>query len=235
MNLSLVIPCYNESANLPRLVSRCKELCQAPAIEVVLVDNGSTDDTPAVMARLLDGQQAVRAIRVPVNQGYGHGILEGLRAARGDILGLTHADLQTDPMDVLVAARLYKDSPSPQSLFVKGRRYGRPPADVAFTAGMAVFESLLLRARFVDINAQPTLFPRSFFETWKNPPQDFSLDLFAYYQAQRAGLTVQRIPVHFGKRAHGVSNWNVGWAGKWRFIKRTVSYSLKLRRELSSS
>jgi hypothetical protein len=100
---------------------------------------------------------------------------------------------------------------------------------------MAVFESLLLRTPFVDINAQPTIFPRSFFETWRNPPKDFSLDLFAYYQAHRAGLTVRRIPVHFGKRAHGVSNWNVGWSGKWRFIKRTVSYSLKLRRDLSGS
>ena len=97
---------------------------------------------------------------------------------------------------------------------------------------MSAFESALLGMPLWDINAQPTLFTRAFFETWDTPPHDFSLDLYAYYQARRQGLKVFRFPVRFGPRAHGVSHWNVNWAAKRKFIRRTVNFSLELKRSL---
>lgn len=232
LSLSLVIPCYNEAANLPLLVARLRETFLDDRAEVVLVDNGSSDDSPAVLARLLAGQERIRSVRVEVNQGYGYGILTGLRAARGDVLGWTHADMQTDPQDALRGLALYDQAADPARLFVKGRRYGRPAADVAFTVGMSVFETVLMSRCMWDINAQPTLFPRAFFERWREPPHDFALDLYAYYQALRDGLRVQRFAVRFGERAHGSSHWNVNWQAKLRFIKRTVDFSLRLRQGL---
>lgn len=230
--LSLVVPCYNEAANLPLLVERCKACCASePELEIVLVDNGSTDDSSVVLARLLTGQTQIRSVRVELNRGYGYGILHGLRSARGDYVGWTHADMQTDPADVLRALPLLRTA-GREGVYVKGRRYGRPLGDRFFTAGMSLFETLLLRTPLWDINAQPNLFPQKFFASWFDPPHDFSLDLFAYYQARRAGLRLERIPVHFGKRAHGVSHWNVDWRSKWRFIKRTVDFSLGLRKAL---
>jgi glycosyltransferase involved in cell wall biosynthesis len=233
MKLSLVIPCYNEAANLPLLVPRCREVAQATGGEVILVDNGSKDATPSVLEALLAGQEGVRSVRVEVNQGYGFGILSGLRAAQGDVLAWTHADMQTDPMDVARGLEFFTSAADPKNLFVKGRRYGRPPGDVFFTMGMSVFETALLNTRLWDINAQPTMFSRAFFETWAQPPHDFSLDLYAYWKARHDGLTVSRFPVRFGARAHGVSSWNVNWAAKRKFIERTVSYSLQLRKDIS--
>lgn len=230
MEFSLVIPCYNEAKNLPTLLTRCGELARAkPGLEIILVDNGSSDDTPSVLADLLPRHDGCRSIRVAVNQGYGFGILSGLRAARGEVLGWTHADMQTDPMDVLRGLALFEQSAVPQNLFVKGRRYGRPAGDVVFTIGMSLFESLLLGRRLWDINAQPTLFPRVFFENWRAPPHDFALDLYAYHNARQAGMMVARFPVLFGARLHGHSHWNVDWAAKWKFIRRTMDYSIKLR------
>ena len=235
MLLSLVIPCYNEAKSLPALAQRCAELTEAEAdCEVILVDNGSGDDTPAVMQAALAGKDRLRSTRVSVNRGYGFGILSGLAEARGDILGWTHADLQTDPMDALRGLEAFKTAADPGRLFVKGSRYGRPAADVAFTFGMSVFESVLLRRPLRDINAQPTLFPRSLYETWKTPPEDFALDLYAYVSAKAAGLEVARFPVRFGERVHGVSHWNVDWRSKVKFIRRTMDYSLRLQRELSA-
>lgn len=230
MKFSLVIPCYNEAANLPLLLERCREVAALPEHEVILVDNGSTDDSAAVLERLLPSYPGCRSVRVEVNRGYGHGILAGLGAARGALLGWTHADMQTDPQDALAAVALFEIHGS--ALFVKGRRHGRPLADVAFTVGMSIFETLLLRQRLWDINAQPTVFTRAFYQSWSNPPDDFSLDLYAYYQARRAGLEVKRIPVVFGERAHGVSHWNVNWAAKRKFIRRTLDYSLQLKQRL---
>ena len=230
MKFSLVIPCYNEAANLPLLLERCQKLAALPEVEVVLVDNGSTDESPAVLRNLLPSYPGCRSVRVEKNQGYGFGILAGLQAATGDILGWTHADMQTDPLDALLGLKIFEDNG--QAIFVKGRRCGRPLGDVVFTIGMSIFETMLLGKPMWDINAQPTMFSRGFFESWREPPFDFSLDLYAYYQARRSGLKVHRVPVLFGERAHGVSHWNVNWAAKRKFIRRTVDFSLQLRKSL---
>lgn len=229
LRLSIVIPCYNEAANLPLLIERCAAW---PDAEVILVDNGSTDDTREVMQRLLPTAPGCRGVHVGTNRGYGAGILAGLAEARGDIMGWTHADLQTDPRDALRAMALFRSHGL--NIFVKGRRRGRPLTDAFFTAGMSGFETLLLAVPMRDINAQPTMFNRGFFETWRAPPLDFSLDLYAYYHARVAGLRVHRFPVTFGRRAHGVSSWNVNRAAKWKFIRRTVLFSIRLRRTRES-
>jgi glycosyltransferase involved in cell wall biosynthesis len=230
MRMSLVIPCYNEEKNIPELLKRCIKAVQSPGVEVVLVDNGSTDGTSRILSELLPSHPGCRCVRVPVNKGYGFGILEGLRAAKGNVLAWTHADMQTDPVDVLKGLSFFEEHGD--SVFVKGRRFGRPWSDVFFTCAMGVFESFLLRLPLWDINAQPTMFSKSFFSTWENPPHDFSLDLFAYYQAKKQGLRVFRFPVYFGKRLHGVSHWNIDWKSKKKFIERTVRFSVQLRKDM---
>ena len=233
MKLSLVIPCYNEASNLPLLLERCATVAVEHQIEVILVDNGSTDNTAEVMSKLLVSYPGCRSIHVEKNQGYGFGILSGLNAATGDVLAWTHADMQTDPQDVLAGLAFFEKHGN--DIFVKGRRYGRPFGDVAFTVGMSLFETVLLGKPLWDINAQPTMFSRDFFQTWQDAPHDFSLDLYAYYQARQRQLPVYRFPVHFGERAHGVSHWNINWRAKRKFIQRTIEFSLKLRKGLNKS
>ncbi len=230
MRFSLVIPCYNEAENLPLLLEACKALADKPLVEVILVDNGSTDDTQTVLKKLLPQYKGCRSIHVEKNQGYGFGIVSGLKAAKGEILGWTHADMQTHPQDALRGLDLFEKYGD--DIFVKGKRYGRPFMDVFFTIGMSLFETLLLARPMWDINAQPTMFPRRFFDAWTTVPDDFSLDLYAYYQAQISGLKVKRFPVKFGERAHGVSHWNVNWAAKRKFIRRTVDFSLQLKKKI---
>ena len=231
--LSLVIPCYDEARNLPLLLQRLEDAFAGERdIEVVLVDNGSTDGTADIFGGLA-GHPFIRTARVEVNQGYGFGILAGLRAARGRFVGWTHADLQTDPADARRALAVIRRAPSAR-IYVKGRRHGRPLGDVVFTIGMTIFEVLLLRTRLWDINAQPNVMPRELFEAvGAEAPHDFSLDLFFYHAARRHRLRVVRFPVRFGPRAHGVSHWNVGFAAKRAFIARTIRFSLELRGRVS--
>lgn len=229
--ISLVIPCYNEAANLPLLLDRCKRLASQGSFEIILVNNGSTDNSAAVLERLLPSYTDCRSIHVPVNQGYGFGILAGLQVATGSILGWTHADMQTDPNDALAGVRFFEKYG--EDIYVKGRRIKRPISDNIFTVGMSIFESVLLRTTLWDINAQPNFFSRAFFESWKNPPHDFSLDLFVYFLAKHKGLKVYRFPVFFGKRAYGASHWNVNWAAKMKFIRRTIDFSFELKKRLT--
>jgi len=231
MRFSLVIPCFNEAENLPLLLERCKDLVVNRNVEVILVDNGSTDNTADLLLKLLPQYPGCRSVRVEKNQGYGFGILSGLRLAKGDILGWTHADMQTDPQDALRGLDLFNKHG--HNIFVKGRRYSRPFMDVFFTVGMSLFETLFLATPMWDINAQPTMFPRKFFDEWSSPPDDFSLDLFVYYQARSQGLNIRRFNVNFRERAYGVSHWNVNWGAKWKFIRRTIDFSIKLKKKIA--
>lgn len=232
--LSLVIPCYNEAMSLPSLIEKCQGMVGDSA-EIILVDNGSSDGTREILGPLEENESGLRSVRLEENAGYGGGILGGLEIARGEVLGWTHADLQTDPLDAITAYELFSRSENPANLFVKGARTGRPLADRIFTAGMAIFETIFMRTRMWDINAQPTLMPRSLYTAWQNPPGDFSLDLYAYYQAKTHDLEIQRIPVHFGTRTFGESHWNTGMVSRLRFIRRTLAYSWHLRKNLASA
>tara|TARA_B100000579_G_C22713050_1_gene795549 strand:- start:144 stop:845 length:702 start_codon:yes stop_codon:yes gene_type:complete len=228
---SLIIPCFNEARNIPLLLDHCSKLIESNDIEIILVDNGSTDDTQNVLRSTIQNYPGCRSIRVDKNKGYGFGILSGLRAAKGNILGWTHADMQTEPADFLIGLKFFEQHDDDE-IFCKGKRFGRPFFDIFFTVGMSIFETILLRSTMWDINAQPTMFSRKFFESWESPPEDFSLDLFAYFMAKRAKLKIIRFPVKFGDRAFGSSHWNISLSAKMNFIKRTLIYSFELRKNL---
>lgn len=228
MKLSIVVPCYNEEQNIPLILERFGEIIERDDIEVILVDNGSTDNSAQVLAELLPRYAFARTTSVEVNQGYGYGILQGLRKCRGEYIGWTHADMQTDPADILKALAIIEDEGG--LVYAKGRRKGRPLFDVFFTVGMSVFETCYLRKKLYDINAQPNVFPKVFFDSWENPPHDFALDLYALYMARRRKLKVVRFPVLFPERIYGESKWNTGLKAKWKFIKRTVEFSVNLKK-----
>ncbi|MEI2654312.1 MAG: glycosyltransferase [Microthrixaceae bacterium] len=231
---SIVVPCYNEAPNLPRLVERFGALRGGDdAWELVLVDNGSTDGSAEVLRRIADGPGMawLRVVTVaPPNVGYGHGIVTGLRAARGSLLAWTHADGQTPPADALRALDLLAASPAPERTFVKGRRRGRPWRDALFTAAMQSAARALLRVDLADINAQPKAFHRALLELAVDPPVDLSLDLYFFYLATRRGFAVRTFDVRFGARSHGASKWAFSWRSKARAVARALRYMRALSR-----
>ena len=96
MNLSVVIPVYNEVDNIVEILKRVQALKLAN--EIIVVDDGSTDGTRDVLKKL-DGKKKVRVILHECNQGKGGAVMTGLRAAQGDLLLIQDADLEYDPRD----------------------------------------------------------------------------------------------------------------------------------------
>lgn len=231
MKLSIVVPCYDEAENIPLILKRFAEVISRDDVEVLLVDNGSRDNSAEVLRELLPKYPFAKSICVKENQGYGYGIVQGLKACEGEFIGWTHADMQTDPADLLKALDIIEKNNDSEKIFVKGNRKGRPAFDQFFTSGMSVFETLYMGVKLYDVNAQPNVFSKKFFETWENPPKDFALDLYALYMAQKAGLQIERFEVVFPERIHGESHWNNGLSAKWKFIKRTMDFSRKLKKE----
>lgn len=230
MKLSIIIPCYNEAENIPLILEEYNKLLNNRTdIEVILVDNNSKDNTAEVLNKLAPKYHFLKIVFEPV-PGYGSTILAGLKHANNEYVGWTHGDMQTPPQNVISAFELMQSYNSRQDIYIKGKRYGRQLADKIFTLGMSLFETIYMGALLNDINAQPNIFHRSFFESWKNPPTDFSLDLYAFYKAKKEGLKIVRFAVPFLRRIHGTSAWNTGLASKWKFIKRTVKFSQRLKK-----
>lgn len=222
--IAIVIPCFNEEENLPRLIQHLESIIEVSKFSFVLVDNGSTDGSAEILRKVRNPK--IRVVPLDVNQGYGGGIQAGLMQCTSQFVGWMHSDLQTSPT-VLLGEQFQTAS----NTLIKGQRTGRRFLERLFTIGMAIIESLIFRQRLWDINGQPTIFPREWFEKFENPPKDFSLDLYLYVQARRSGLTIVRPRVEFGERFAGSSSWDSGFKSKVRFMKRTILYSIKLWRE----
>ena len=227
--LSVIVPCYNEEENIPLIVSKFNKILKESdeEIEVILVNNGSIDDSKNIFTQnISNSSQDIKVLNVEKNIGYGHGILSGLKIAKGDILSWTHADLQTDPRDIISALNEFKKHNDPL-LVIKGKRRNRNVLDAFFTWGMQVYCALKLNSRLNDINAQLKLFRRKFYEkNFKNPPLDFSLDLFLLINAKK----IKTVDIYFHKRKLGEAKGGGSIKGKIKLIKRTLSYIKKLKK-----
>lgn len=149
MKCSVVIPCYNEAENIPLILNRFQEvLADRDDVEVVLVNNGSTDNSHNVFESLIPKFPFARVVNVEVNQGYGYGILKGLENTTGDFLGWTHADMQTDPNDVVKAWTLIKKEGEGENVYLKGLRKGRSIFDLIFTIGMSFLKRFICGCRY---------------------------------------------------------------------------------------
>ena len=225
---SLVIPCYNESKNIVAILEKVKFSFNPKVIELIIVDNGSADDTQKLLKKNLKRYAFATSIKIPINIGYGHGIYEGLKSAKGEIIGWTHADQQTDPLDTLKGFEFFNIGENVENLFVKGTRKGRNYFDSFFTFGMSILSSIILRKLLWDINAQPNIFHKNFLINLENPPLDFSFDLYVLYKASKLKKTIRRFPVNFYDRIYGESKWNKNFQSKFKFILRNIKYIFKL-------
>jgi glycosyltransferase involved in cell wall biosynthesis len=226
--LSVVLPCYNEARGLAGILRRFAEVDAGQDYELLLVDNGSRDNTQEVLGQLLPEHPRARCVPIEINQGYGHGIYTGLQAARGELLAWSHADLQTDPGDVFRALARLEQSPAPERVLVKGHRYGRRVGERIISRGMEVVALLLLRRCLREINAQPKLFHRGLLQHLNAPPPGFNFDVYVLYRAVSNGWTVDSIPVQFPPRPYGQSNWAATWRSKCRTIAHSVAFMLRL-------
>lgn len=238
-DLSVVIPCFNEAENIEGCLRRIHEMVDTTdyLFEIIFVDGGSTDDTSEL---LLTGvkkrklENFVKVVSLRQRGGYGHDILHGLSKAKAPVLSWTHADLQTDIADIFKAKKIYDHSQGNNNdLVIKGKRIGRPFFDIAFTFGMQIIALLVLRVNLSDINAQPKLFSKQFYQKYlqTGAPRDFSLDLYLLWCANRYKYQILSFPVMFKAREYGTPKGGGGnLVTKLRLMRRTFIYICKLRK-----
>ncbi|MFN5059319.1 MAG: glycosyltransferase family 2 protein [Chloroflexota bacterium] len=97
MLLSVIMPCYNEAESLPLILAKVRAVPIAK--EIIVVDDCSSDNTPAVLAAELLNDPHMRVVRHDRNRGKGAAVRTGIAQASGDIVIIQDADLEYDPND----------------------------------------------------------------------------------------------------------------------------------------
>ena len=234
INLSIIIPCFNEDKNIFFLFEKIERLLENNnSVEIIVVDNGSTDYTrQKIINSKLFKKKKIIFLKIEKNIGYGHGIMTGVNIASGNYIGWCHADLQTEPIDILNAYIKNINVIENELCVIKGLRKNRNFFDSMFTFGMSFFVSIIFLKKINDINAQPKIFPKTFLNYLKGYPKDFSLDLYFLVMAKINGYRIISHDVIMKKRLYGQAKGGGSLKGKIKLIKRTFIYIIKLRIKL---
>ena len=227
--LSIIIPSYNELNNLRHLLKKVNRiLLSNNNIEIIIVDNGSTDGSKAYLDNNKKFFPKLKIVHVKKNIGYGFGIKYGLKFTSGNIISWTHADLQFDIMDIVNFFSKNHKMIINQNLIIKGRRQNRSILDVFFTKGMSVVVNLFFNTKIQDINGQPKMFSSILSKKiLKLGPNDFALDLFLLLLASKNNLAIKEFPLKVKDRINDKPKGGGSVYGKIILTINTFKYILK--------
>ncbi len=232
--LSVIVPAKNEAPSLPRLVeeivrafrpltARKGEGNPLDGFEILIVDDGSTDDTPAVLARLAGEYPELRPIRFLVNYGQSAATLAGFRAARGAWVSILDADLQNDPADL---ARLWDALPGHDAGL--GWRVKREDVwskrIISRWANRA--RNWVLGQSIRDTGCAVRIFPR---QVALRFPMFHGAHRFYGPLLIREGCRIVQIPVGHRPRPHGQSHYNI-WNRSIKVITDLFGVAWLMRR-----
>jgi len=211
--LSISIPLYNESTNCE---SGIKDIVKhldkhVKNYELILVNNGSSDDTKTVINKLSAKHSKVKTIHLKKNIGYGGGYIKGLKESKGEYIGHTVADGQINGNDLI---KVFNDILRDKADFGKSVRVKRLDGikRIIFTTGYETVINTLFLTRIRDINGYPKIMKRNILKKLNLQHKDWFTDTEMILKVKKLKLKTSETPVIFKARDGGTSNVNYGTA-----------------------
>lgn len=209
--VSIVIPAYNEAANLPVLIAETSQALDSLGIdfEIVVVDDASVDDTASVLERLAGQFPELVTIRAPRNQGQSAAICRGVLSARFEWIGTLDGDGQNVPADFVRMIQALANSSSRERIgMLAGQRVSRSDTLIKRLSSRV---ANAVRARILgdgipDTGCGIKLFRRSLFLAF---PCFDHMHRFLPALTRMQGMEVVSVPVRHRPRQHGKSNYGL--------------------------
>ncbi len=199
--LSLVIPAYNEGFRLEEGLERLLATVPADDTEIILVDDGSTDDTAEVARRMLAPWARASVVSLPRNCGKGAAVKAGVVRARGETIAYMDADMATDPKDMKALVHALGDahvavgSRSHDDSIVDRRGIHRTVMNRTF--GMAVASMTQLPYTDTQCGFKAFRGPIAKLLFHASRVERFAFDVEVLELAARLRLRIEPVPVHW--------------------------------------
>jgi glycosyltransferase involved in cell wall biosynthesis len=200
-SLTVSMPAYNEAENIAEMIDRVRDDVgpMVDDLEIVVVDDGSSDDTGDIVEAIGDQDPRVRLIRHLVNQGYGAAVYDAIWAAEKDLIFLTDSDLQFDLQE------LERFLPRIEGAdLVAGYRYDRsdPWHRTLFGNGWSWLVNLLFGYTVRDVDCAFKLFRHEVIETIDVESRGATFSAEFLVRVKRAGFEIVEEPVsHYPRKA----------------------------------
>ena len=206
--LSIFFPAYNDAGTIASLVIRSVQVAGTltPDFEVIVVNDGSRDDTPRILDELAHiYPQHVRIVHHQVNRGYGGALRTGFATAAKEYVFYTDGDAQYDPAEIAVLWPQMTD----QVDWVNGWKISRSDPLHRIVIGRIYHHTvkLLFGLKVRDVDCDFRLMRRRIFDVVRLEKNSGVICLEMMKKFQDAGFRVAEVPVHHFHRAYGKSQF----------------------------
>jgi len=224
--LSVIVPAYNERDTVGEILRRMRQVELPVGLEIVVVDDGSTDGTRDALSRFAD--DTLRIVRHPRNRGKGAAIRTGLAEATGDLVLIQDADLEYDPGDwpKLLAPLL-----SGKASVVYGSRFTGERRNMLFwhwvgNRFLSLVTNILYNTTLSDMETCYKLFDRSVLDGMTLNADRFDFEPEVTARVLRRGIRIYEVPISYAGRERDEGKkitWRDGFVSLWTLIKHRFS------------
>jgi glycosyltransferase involved in cell wall biosynthesis len=222
--LSIIVPVYNEAATVAAVVERLTSMALPLAREIILVNDGSSDGTRAVLDAFA-GNPVVRIVHAAVNGGKGSAIRLGLREMKGTIVAIQDADLELDPAQL---AELVQPILAGETEVVYGSRFlgGRvqaPWVTIAANRLLTAVTNVLYGARLTDMETCYKVMAAPVAQSLGLVSNRFDIEPEITAKLLRAGHRIVELPVRFSPRSRQAGK-KIGWRDGVHALRALLEY-----------
>ncbi|MDH5634685.1 MAG: glycosyltransferase family 2 protein [Candidatus Bathyarchaeota archaeon] len=222
--VSVIVPAYNEENGIEAVLRRLLRVSQnLPGSEIIVVDDGSTDDTAKRVARF----NPVRLVRHGINQGKGAAISTGLKNSKGDIIVIQDADTEYPPEDIF---RLLEPILAGRADVVFGSRFKGECLSMCFShfVGnkiLSVATSLLYGASVSDVMTGHKAFSRRAIESYELSEKGFAVEIEIASKCLKNRCRFAEVPIRYSYRRHDISKISYldGFRALWKLVLGRLS------------
>ncbi len=224
--LSVVIPCYNEVGTIDSLLRRVAEV--PLRLEVIVVDDGSTDGTRDVLPELERRGLIDRLVLHARNQGKGAALRTGFAEATGDVVVVQDADLEYDPIEF---PRLLEPILGGKADAVYGSRFlGGPHRVLLFWHSVGNRLLTLLSNMFTDVNLTDMetcykMVRRDLLQSLRLSAQRFGIEPELTARLAQSGARIYEMPISYHGRSYAEGKkigWKDGVSALWSILRYNV-------------
>lgn len=230
MKLSVVIPCYNELATIREIIAAVRN-CGFPKIEIIVVDDFSTDGTRELLQGELRKKIDVLVLHEK-NQGKGAALRTGFKAANGDLVVVQDADLEYDPRDyVKVAAPILEGKAD----VVYGSRFsGGESHRVLYywhsvgNAFLTQLSNMFTNINLTDMETCYKMFRREIIQGLDLKENRFGFEPEVTAKVARLGVRIYEVGISYSGRTYQEGK-KIGWKDGFRALYAILKYNLWAR------